>query len=109
MTPSTKIIFLKNSDQATSIKTKVDKQLTSRSSTLWTKTPTQKYKFHKHFKSHHDAIYVVDAEGAHKKNLKFYQTLQTALFLSTRSPKGLHQEGLPHQGQSRYWSQDSRL
>ena len=35
----------------------------------------KKYEACAHFKSHHDAIYVVDMEGAQKNNLKFYQTV----------------------------------
>ena len=30
---------------------------------------------HKHFKSHHSSVYVVDTDGALKNNIKFNQTL----------------------------------
>ena len=47
----------------------------SRLSATWTKNPNKQNTSHKHFKSDHDVIYVVDMEGAQKKNLKFDQTL----------------------------------
>ena len=44
-------------------------------SATWTENPNKQNTSHKHFKSDHDVIYVVDMEGAQKKNLKFDQTL----------------------------------
>ena len=70
-------------------------------STPWTKNANNKHKAHKHFKSHHDAIYVVDTEGAQDSNIKFYQTLNmVALSVSKRS-QGVHQASHPQKGQSR--------
>ena len=52
--------------QAASIKTQVGKHTTSRSSAPWAKKKktNKEYKTYKHFKFHHDAIHVVDMEGA---------------------------------------------
>ena len=63
--------------QASSIETEVDKQFTSRSSTLG-QTPTQ---------SHLDAIRVVGMEGARKKTLKFHQTINGCVFGFDMTPK----------------------
>ena len=59
--------------QAASIKTKVDKLSISRRPLE--QKPEQEGHGWQTFKSHHAAICVVDMEGAQKKNLKFYQTL----------------------------------
>ena len=39
------------------------------------RNPNKKHNAYNHFKTHQDAIYVADMEGAQKKNVKFYHTL----------------------------------
>ena len=61
---------------------KVDKQFASRSLTFG-EIPNNKYKAYKH----HDAISVVDVEGAWKKNLKFFKTLNGCALCFDTIPK----------------------
>ena len=59
--------------------TKVHNQCTSRLSTPWTKERTNSTRPTNTLMSVHDAIYVVDMEGAHNKNLKFDRALNDCI------------------------------
>ena len=48
--------------------------------------PNKQYKAHIHLKSHHDAMYVVDMEGAPKKNISSHETLWFKAILAWRRP-----------------------
>ena len=66
--------------QAASKVTKDDKQFTLRLSTPWTATMTKP-------QPHHDAIYVVDMEGAQQTDFKFYQTINGCVSCLNTIPK----------------------
>ena len=70
---------------------------------------TTKYRTHKHFKSHHDANYVENMEGAQNNNFKFYQTNNGCVICFDTIPKEYIKKVIHIRDRGSHESQDSRF
>ena len=58
----------------------------------WDADPNNKYKASNHVIARHDAMYVVEMEGAQKKNFEFYKTINGCVVCFDTIPRSVHQK-----------------